>query len=197
MKWMAGVLLTLCFGVIAPANAQVRWGVKGGMNVSKLISSSDLFKGDNKTGWFIGPMAEFKLPLLGMGIDAAALYSQSKGGIEGTYQEVSLKSVEIPINLKWSFGTGMAGAYIAAGPQFGFNVGKKEQYSWDLKKGYTTFNVGAGVKLLNHLQVGANYNFALGKTGTYAYRGADPTTGSVDYENVRNNTWQVSAAYLF
>lgn len=47
------------------------------IDVSKVQFSSDLFKGDNATGFFIGPMAEFTLPVVGLGIDAAALYSQS------------------------------------------------------------------------------------------------------------------------
>ena len=35
----------------------------------------------------------------------------------------------------------------------------------EFKKNTTSFNVGAGLKLLGHLQVGANYNFALKDNG--------------------------------
>ena len=46
--------------------AQLHFGVKGGLNLSKVSFSKSDLKGDNKTGWFIGPMAEFTLPLLGL-----------------------------------------------------------------------------------------------------------------------------------
>lgn len=49
---------------------------KGGLNVSKLHLSEETFKSDNRTGFFIGPTAEFTLPLLGLGIDASAMYNQ-------------------------------------------------------------------------------------------------------------------------
>ena len=60
-----------------------------------------------------------------------------------------------------------------------------------MKKSYTTFNVGAGVKLVQHLQVGLNYNFSINKM---AKAHIDDYEGSV---NMKKNTWQVSLAYLF
>jgi hypothetical protein len=47
--------------------------------------------------------------------------------------------------------------------------------------------VGAGLKLLNHLQVGANYNIPLGNT-------ADIEGTDASY---KTKTWQVSVAYIF
>lgn len=39
------------FMMAAPAQAQLHFGVKGGLNISKLSFSKDAFKGDNKTGF--------------------------------------------------------------------------------------------------------------------------------------------------
>lgn len=44
-----------------------------------------------------------------------------------------------------------------------------------------------GLKLLNHLQVGANYNIPLGNT-------ADIEGTNASY---KTKTWQVSVAYIF
>ena len=122
-------------------------------------------------------------------------------GAQAFLKTSQLKTIEIPVNLKWSFGLGsMLGAYIAAGPQFGFNIGNKKGFmNYDLKKNNTSFNVGAGVKLIRHLQLGVNYNFALGHTATlYAdpniILDGKPLTQDV---KIKNNTWQVSLAYLF
>lgn len=198
MKKMISVLMVaVCLMMAAPAQAQLHFGVKGGLNISKLSFSKDALKGDNKTGFFVGPMAEFTVPIIGVGADIAALYSQSDLGTDG-YRSMKLKTFAVPVNLKWSFGFGsMLGAYIAAGPQFDFNIGNK---TWSnelsLKKSTTSFNVGAGLKLIRHLQLGVNYNFALSKTGTYEYTEGGFGDGHHSF-NIKNNTWQVSLAYLF
>lgn len=194
MKKIIGVLM-VAVGLMmaAPAQAQFHFGVKGGLNLSKVSFSKSDLKGDNKTGWFIGPMAEFTLPIIGVGADVAALYSQTDLAAKGYSVDAKLKTIEIPVNLKWSFGFGtLLGAYIAAGPQFGFNIGNKKGFmSYDLKKNNTTFNVGAGLKLLKHVQVGVNYNFALSRTATIDIPELNETI------KIKNNTWQVSLAYLF
>lgn len=198
MKKIFGVLMVaVCLLMAAPAQAQLHFGVKGGLNLSKVSFSKSDLKGDNKTGWFIGPMAEFTVPIIGVGADVAALYSQSDLAAQDGFGNAKLKTIEVPVNLKWSFGFGsLLGAYIAAGPQFGFNIGNKNDFVYKLKKNNTSFNVGAGVKLLKHLQVGVNYNFALSHTAVY-----DMGDLSSDYNHeavkVKNNTWQVSLAYLF
>ena len=83
----------------------------------------------------------------------------------------------------------MLGVYVAAGPQFGFNVGDTWDSVFHMKKNNTTFNVGAGVKLINHIQAGVNYNFALSNTATITIDDLKVDT--------KNNTWQVSLAYIF
>lgn len=201
MKKILSILMVIaCLGIAIPAQAQLKFGLKGGLNITSLSFSGDMFKGDNRTGFFIGPMAEFTIPVVGLGLDVAALYNQAKGKVYyesgKSSRNETLKSFEVPVNLKWTFGMGSTlGAYIAAGPQFGFNVGSglfnigKETF--DMKKSYTTFNVGAGVKLVQHLQVGLNYNFSINKM---AKMHTDGNEGSV---NMKKNTWQVSLAYLF
>lgn len=190
---MALLLITI------PANAQFKFGVKGGLNISKLSVSKDILKSDNQTGFFIGPMAEFTIPIVGLGVDVAALYNQSGvATVSSSEGEVNstLKTVEIPINLKWTFGLGStAGVYVAAGPQFGFNVGDRIiQDIYEFKKNNTTFNVGAGVKLIRHLQIGVNYNFGLSRVASII--GNDEFKEFAG-EKIRNNTWQISLAYLF
>jgi hypothetical protein len=187
-KMISLVMVALCLMLATPVHAQLHFGVKGGLNLSKVsLSESDL-KGDNKTGWFIGPMAEFTVPLIGIGVDAAALYTQNK--LDAGTEEATLKTIEVPVNLKWTFGLGStAGVFVAVGPQFGFNIAKKSVLNYDLEKSNTSFNVGAGVKLIQHIQAGVNYNFALSKTALYEINGKD-------YE-VKNNSWQVSVAYIF
>lgn len=193
-KIISALLLAAGLTAALPTKAQLHFGVKGGLNVSKVSLSSSDWNGKNRTGWFIGPMAEFTVPVVGIGIEAAALYSQTDVEANGIKTSAKLKSVEVPVSLKWSYGAGsLLGVYLAVGPQFGFNVGKRDYLYYDLKKNSTSFNVGGGLKLLRHLQAGVNYNFALSHTGKFG----NPASSQHPQCNLKNNTWQVSLAYLF
>ena len=50
-------------------------------------------------------------------------------------------------------------------------------------------NVGAGVKLVRHLQIGFNYTIPCGDS--FTWKSASEAIGT------KNKTWQISAAYLF
>ena len=63
-----------------PAHAQlIKFGVKGGLNMSKLDFKNRSLEQvkENSTGFFIGPMAEVTLPIIGLGVDGALLYLQT------------------------------------------------------------------------------------------------------------------------
>lgn len=118
-----------------PANAQLKFGIKGGLNITDMSLSNDVFETSNRTGFFIGPTIKFTLPIVGLGIDASALYDQREGEVNVEADDNTLvstrlkqKSINIPINLRYDIGLGsLAAVYLAAGPQFGFNVGDKNQ----------------------------------------------------------------------
>ena len=195
---VALVALT-CFAL--PAQAQLKFGLKGGLNITDMSLNSDVFKASNRTGFFIGPTAKLTVPILGFGLDVSALYDQREAEIKGTDATLKQKAINIPINIRYDIGLGsLAAVYLAAGPQFGFNVGDKSKSflngnTWKLKSSNFSINLGAGVMLLSHLQVGFNYNIVCGKTGDVTVLNTITDT----YESFRNrsNTWQISAAYYF
>lgn len=188
-KLFSTVVLVACLLLAVPAQSQVKFGLKGGLDISKL----DTNIGDNATGFFVGPMLDVTLPIVGLGIDVAALYSQSGMKVDNEGSE-KLKSIEIPVNLKWTLGLGnMFGVFVAAGPQFGFslNDGWKKLME-DTNKSFVSVNVGAGLKLINCLQVGVNYNIGASKLGDMIVESNEKFSSSV-----RKNSWQVSLAYMF
>ena len=194
-KIFGALMIAVCIGMAMPAQAQIHFGVKGGLNLSKASFSNvgDNFKKDNFTGFFIGPMAEFNIPIVGLGVDAALLFAQRGIKVSEGNEDLTIKQngIDIPVNLKYTIGLGsLAGIYLAAGPDFYFDfAGNKtiEGVKTDKKKAEVGINVGAGVKLLNHLQVGANYNIPLGDTAKF-----ENEVGSY-----KTKTWQVSVAYIF
>lgn len=191
---------------VLPADAQVKFGLKGGLNITDMSLSKDVYKASNRTGFFIGPTIKFTLPIVGLGIDASALYDQREAKIEENVSGTGLadetikqQAINVPINLRYGIGLGsLASLYLAAGPQFGFNIGDKSQSlynnvaQWKLKSSTFSVNVGAGLMLLSHLQIGANYNIVCGKTGEVTI-----LNGATSAFKGRANTWQISAAYYF
>ncbi|NPD92525.1 porin family protein [Xylanibacter muris] len=189
-----------------PSQAQVKFGLKGGLNVTDMSFSSDVIDKSNQTGFFVGPTLKVTLPIVGLGLDAAALYDQrdAKLGDEDFSKTVSQRSINIPINLRYSIGLGsIAGVYFAAGPQFGFNVGSKnydfgEGYGFNLEKSNFSINLGAGLTLIKHVEIGFAYNIACGKTGEAKWTDILGSTVEQTFsKKSRTNAWQVSAAYYF
>ena len=151
-----------------PAQAQLKWGVKGGVNVAKVTFDDKLLKSDNMAGFFIGPMAEFTIPVVGLGIDGSLLFSQK--GIKADNDAVKQYGLDIPVNLKYNIGLGsLLGIYLAAGPDFYFDF-KGNENGYDKRRAMVGVNVGAGLKLVKHLQIGFNYNIPLGKSGDVTWK---------------------------
>lgn len=194
---------------MSEADAQVKFGVKGGWNLSSLKLNDDMFTSDNKNGFFIGPMMKVSLPLTGLGFDIAALYDQREakmryaddviGGDLSLRTTIKQKTIDVPVNLRYSIGlASMANVYFFGGPQWSINVGD-ENFKWDsvssytLKKNTLSFNIGAGLTFLQHIQASVNYNVEASKSGKMEIERLDDG----DWVKGRNHTWQVSLGYWF
>ncbi|MDR0973746.1 MAG: porin family protein [Prevotellaceae bacterium] len=179
-------LTLLLFATTVPAAAQIKFGVKGGLNLTGTPAEAwkSISDTDNYTGYFIGPMLEFKVPLIGIGMDAAVMYADKGYKIDNKKQT----GVEIPLHLKYSIGLGdLAGVYLVAGPSFFFTSSKVTDKA-SYKKSQTALDLGFGVKLFGHLQAGLNYYIPLTDVAV-----SDIVKG----DGFKNKTWQVSIAYLF
>ncbi len=183
-----------------PAQAQINFGVKAGLNLTHFsINDSKLLAADNKTGFFAGVTTKITLPIVGLGLDGSLLYDQREAQEKTTGTTLKQQSIQIPVNVRYSVGLGsLANIFAYAGPQFGFNIGDKNESlsdqvgNWRFKSSALSGNVGVGVTLVKHLQGTVNYNFALGKTGDFEV--SDLTSKTI---KAKANAWQVSVAYFF
>lgn len=208
---MKKIFATLLLSVLMalPSSAQVKFGLKGGLNVTDMSLSSEVFDASNRAGFFIGPTVKVSLPLTGLGIDGSVLYDQRSAKVEnnvGETQTVKQQQVAIPINLRYGVGLGsLANVFLFAGPQVGFNVGDtdfdwRDTSNYSLKKSNFSVNVGLGATLLTHLQLTANYNIACGKTADVTLvKAVDDALGQTTglKSKSRNNSWQIGLAYFF
>ena len=209
-KVLSIVFLVAAMLFAANANAQIKFGLKGGLNVTSMSFSEEVFDASNKTGFFVGPMVKVTVPIVGLSFDAAALYDQKEAdvkytGTEGELGKVNVKqqSINIPVNVRYGFGlSSLANIFLFAGPQWGINVGDKnfkwnESSSYSLKKSNFSVNVGAGVTLLNHLQVSANYNIDCGKSADASLSKALDAAANAGKDKSHNNSWQIALGYWF
>ena len=196
MKKILTIIAIACIAFATPSQAQVKFGLKGGLNLTNLTSDGS-FSLKNRTGFFVGPTVKFTLPVVGLSLDAAALYDQRSGKIAN--ETVKAQSIQIPINVRYGIGLGESlNIFAFAGPQFGFNIGDKSKLldsmgSWSLKSSNISGNVGIGATVFSKLQITANYNFQLSKSGEVEYKDNGVTqTGKMKF-----NSWQLGLGYYF
>jgi hypothetical protein len=208
-------LIVMAVAIVMPSKAQVSFGVKGGLNFTNMSfdkgSIDDILK--NKTGFFAGLTVRVSLPVPGLAIDGSALYDQREGDVEvytgfsdndKSTEKLKSQSIQIPINLRYEIGLGeSANVFIFAGPQVGFNIGDKtkdlwnDAAEWRLKTSNFSANVGLGFTIMSHLQLTANYNIALGKTGEVDFKSAVDKTWDTVKGDAKANSWQIALAYYF
>ena len=151
-KFLSLLFVVAALMIATPSDAQVSFGLKGGLNVSDMSLSKDVLESSNRLGFFVGPTLKVTLPLTGLSADISALYNQSESKIDD--ETISRKYIDIPLNARYGLGLGSIGVFAYAGPQVSFNVGDDE-FSWtssdsyknsfQLKKSLFSVNVGAGV----------------------------------------------------
>ena len=203
-KLFTTLLVAMALMVSTAAQAQIKFGLKGGLNVTNMSFDSDVIDQSNQEGFFVGPTVKFTLPIVGLGVDLSALYDQRDAKLND--ETVSQRSINVPLNVRYGIGLGsLASVYLAAGPQFGFNVGNKNiditndenAGGFKFKDSNFSINLGAGVSLINHIEIGFTYNIACGKTGDASWNTAADAVSPFTKKSARNNSWQISAAYFF
>jgi hypothetical protein len=192
-KLFAVVLMAVAFAM--PSKAQFSWGIQAGLNMSNVSVKDAESSVKSRTGFFVGPTIKFTLPIIGLGIDASALYDQREG--KAGDEVIKSSSIQIPINVRYGVGLGsIAEVFAFAGPQFGFKLSGDKNFGtaeWTLKSSNLSANIGIGATVLSKLQAKLNYNVALGKTGEFESVGS--TVKQV--ADAKFNAWQVSLAYFF
>ncbi len=172
--------------------AQLRLGVKGGVNLNNVSLDGADFSTDNMTGFQVGPTLEW-LFIKNFGIETGVFYSQRGINIKEANIDKNIGYLDIPVSAKLMIGLGdNFKPYVAAGPYVSFNLsGSDISDQWDAKSFSAGINIGAGIQLFKFLQVGANYG--IGLTDDYnTVSGA-----SLGDLTARSKTWSITAAIYF
>lgn len=196
---MLFVVAVVLMGLSASAGG-FRFGVKAGVALNNLHFSkdaiNDLKDKDNQAGFTGGVMAEFTIPVVNLGVDASLMYVH-RPAMENENGKMKRDYIEIPVNFKYKVSLPFVGdlitPYAFTGPSFAFKTGKSEIKDFvKSKKCDIAWNVGLGVELLKHVQVGASYGFGI--TKAVELMGANNQSAGIDG---KNRYWTITAAYLF
>ncbi len=185
------------------ANAQdVKFGVKGGLNVATL--TGDVDNVDSKVGFHVGGFAEIKVsdkfsvqPELLFSTQGTKFeFSEDFGGeIISGEGKVNLSYVNIPVMAKFYVADKFS---LEAGPQIGFLTSAKykleaegEEGEEDAKEDYESIdfgvNFGAGYNFTENLSAGLRYNLGLSNIAKDA---------GDDYKE-KNGVFSLSLGYKF
>lgn len=191
---VAAVVVALGMVAVPAAQAQFRFGAKVGLNVNKLHFNKEITSSDNRAGFTGGVMAEFTVPVIGVGMDASVMYVRRNAKFMDQYQNVENVHndyIDIPLNLKWKINVPVISSilrpFLTTGPSFAFLTSKKSFDEFRNKKCDVAWNFGFGAELLKHVQIGASYGLGLNKVTGNADSGIEG----------KNRYWTVTAAYLF
>ena len=196
-KKIALLLLAVIISTIS-ASAGFRIGPRLGVDVSSLKFSKDVIDKENLAGFTGGLQAEFMIPMLNFGFDASVMYVRRSNSfiLNQEKTDVAKDYIEIPINVRYKFGLPLVGKvispYIFTGPSFSFlTSGTAISEAARSSKTDIAWNVGAGLQLFTHLQIGASYGFGMTKALKLINVNS---TGQID---AKNSYWTVTAAWLF
>lgn len=206
MKQIILTLLTLFAIGTTPVKAQIaRWGITGGMNVSK-IDWKDLegTKPEAEKGWYAGITGKLTIPVVGIGVDGGLIYSQENvnPGITN-YKSDLAHFISIPLHLRYDLEIwgveDIVIPFAMIGPQFNFAMndlkfkeleGHSAEYiinkvnSWRL-------DMGLGCILFNHLQIHYSYGIPMGDAIQM-----DEEQGTASF-NYKLGTHRLGAVYYF
>lgn len=198
------LLLSLFAFMAFQANAQLKIGLKGGFNVTRVSLSSNLadnFSADNREGFFAGLSVKFPVyVVLPITLETSVLYNKMWQGIENT--SIARESIAIPVNAQLKF---TKHTFIYAGPQLDFDITDKDYTilnassmvnDYSLKDANVSVNVGAGIHAGN-MQLTVNFNKALGDYGEVNFTTAKDGVTEVVRGTSKADSWWVGLTYYF
>ena len=182
------------------AQARFRFGAKAGFGINTVKFDRSIMDADNYLGYSVGVTAELELPTVGIALDASALYSHRSNKIlvqDEDNRSYKRNYFEFPVHAKYKLN--MLGLnrilvpFIYAGPDFAFLTSESDpSNSFKDRKMSVSLDLGAGVEVINHLQLSVNYS--LGMSKAFEYVGINSEVRNV---TGKDRCWTISAAYFF
>ena len=205
MKKIALLITTLLLTAAATtAQTTSRWGITAGANFNEVhFKQTDIAPAKRAWGPQLGVTGEMNFSGIGFGVDGGLLYTLKQGKVDygartmwaavGAGNEmVSMHYLDVPLHLKFKwhrlggFETTMM-PLLYVGPQFSFLVGGNHRELNKYSPVSVYLDMGAGVELMERLQIKAGYNFSVGQSFH---------TKLLDDNVAKNRTWYLNLTWF-
>lgn len=193
MKKLNAFVLATLLSLCAAAQEKAKFGLKGGLNFSKL-NYSDNRSTDWRTSLHVGGLAHVHITP-SFSLQPEIYYSSQGSKIPNPFgadkMNLNLSYINVPVLLQYNFGNGFR---LQGGPQLGVLVGVSDkvngvelnQYSTDNFK-TVDFSIPLGLSYLGFSGFGIDTRYNIGLTNVLE---ATPPTA-------KNGVFQVGVFYLF
>ena len=188
------LLIAIMFIAYNSANAQISYGIKGGLNYNyaNIESVKDLAV-NNKVGWNVGGFLRVKIPILGLYVQGEPTYTKMNAEVEIDGETTNLGSNRFDLPVLAGFKLAIFRIY--AGPVMSWNLGTEVDIS-DVEiivneKMSVGGQVGAGVEL-GPIMVDVRYEAGI----KHALETAGVDTGDFNFDN-RGSQLILGLAYKF
>lgn len=205
--FIAVAVATLSLFAFSTADAQLRWGIKGGANFSSASFDKEKMVNEQLKGFHLGPTVELQLGSIPLAIEGSLLFSQrgvnfkETGALEIGKGFLKTNYIEIPLKAKLYFTlVPSVRVFLSAGPSFDFFLSHNMQESvktslkdFEAKRFGIGLNAGLGVELFKFLQLSAAYKAPLAND----YKFKSVKSAAEDYINAKNKGFSLTATVLF
>ncbi|MDR0412342.1 MAG: PorT family protein [Dysgonamonadaceae bacterium] len=194
MKQLFKLSIACAFlSVALVSQAQVKYGVKGGLNVSTLSGYADVVDTKQKPGFHVGVVSQVNFPSR-VFIQPELLFS--KEGIKAKwfrkYTSRSLNYLQLPVYIGYKIDAGWGLNIIAgAGPYLACGVGGTDKPFKDIYRRFDAGLSGMGGIQFEGFQLTLGYDLGLCDQHKSAFKRVTP------YSRTANRNLKVSLAYLF
>lgn len=190
MKNLYAFALVLFVSAVAVAQERPKFGLKGGLNISKLNFDNGT-NADWRTGYHIGALSHIHVtPSFSL---QPELYYSSQGGkfpAGNNTRNLNLSYINLPVLLQYNFANGFR---LQGGPQLGFLVGVDDEINGIEQNFYNTNNINSidvslplGISYLGYSGFGVDARYNIGLTDVFE--------GATE---AKNSVFQVGVFYLF
>ena len=178
-KIFVTILVMACF--ISQMDAQIRFGLKAGLNFDTFKTESVSLTHKNSTGWQAGAMLQVMIPVIGLGVQPELLYTAKKLEIDNHQNGIGY--FEVPVNLRYEFNLLLLRPFLTAGPYFGYIINTCSETK-DIEKSEWGLGFGGGLEVWK-IHLGLRYSLGIKDVKVS------------DVLDVKNRTFSISLGYLF
>lgn len=197
MRISKKILIAFTLALLAlPAWSQVRVGLRAGLTVNRLSLDRDFIGSGNRAGYTGGLVLDLNIPVVGLGIEASAMYTYRKTPLTSEVRTYKRHYIDIPVYARYRLSLPAVQRYFApyvfTGPNFSILFDEDASPSINNSKTFTSWDLGFGADLFTHLRLSATYGMGLSR----ALEIIDREYSGTKVEG-KDRHWTINVAWLF